>query len=107
VRGEGSFEQLSSDEISISIELETDDPMTQALGYTALLLEGACSDQTEPADFEGALAQSEVFDGDATGSLVVSATDLAALLTAPHAILITNGPGDLNLACADVGRLGV
>jgi hypothetical protein len=100
VTGLASFSQLSPDEIAISIDLETDQPAP--LGFVALLLPGTCSDQTEPADFAGALVQSETFNAGETAELVISTTDLASILTAPHAILVANGPGDQNLACADL-----
>jgi hypothetical protein len=100
VTGQASFSQLSADEIAISIDLETDQPAP--LGFIALLLAGTCADQTEPADFAGAVAQSETFAAGEAAQLLISTTDLAQILTAPHAILIANGPGDQNLACADL-----
>jgi hypothetical protein len=100
VTGQASFSQLSADEIAISIALETDQPAP--LGFIALLLAGTCSDQSEPADFAGAIAQSETFSDGETAELVISATDLAGILMAPHAILVANGAGDQNLACADL-----
>ncbi len=100
ITGQASFSQLSADEIAITIDLETDQPAP--LGFIALLLAGTCADQTEPADFAGAIAQTETFSAGETAELVISATDLGGILTAPHAILVANGPGDQNLACADL-----
>lgn len=99
VTGQATFSQPSADQIAISIDLESDQPAP--LGFVALLLAGTCAEQTEPADFAGALAQS-IFDDGEVAQLVISTTELGAVLTAPHAILITNGPGDQNLACADL-----
>ncbi|MCV0402524.1 MAG: hypothetical protein K5924_02310 [Chloroflexi bacterium] len=95
-----SFDGSAEDGVAISIrnvESDYDNP----LGFAALLLEGTCAEQTEP-DFEGAI-DVVTFDQGENAELLVSTEQLGEILASPHSILITNGPGDLMLACADIG----
>ena len=70
--------------------------------FVVLVSPGTCADQTEPADFAGAYKKMTVKVGKEAES--VATFDLAPVLAGPHAILLTNAPGDHNLACGDIAQ---
>lgn len=99
VTGEVNFSQ-TADAIVISIEnVESD--FVVLTGYAAHLLPGACADHSEPAEFDSAI-ETESFGEGETAELLVTTEDMQSVLATPHSILLTNGAGDLNLACVDI-----
>jgi hypothetical protein len=102
VTGLAHFNQLTEDSFSISIDVETSSEGA-AQGFAVLLLSGTCADQSEPADFQGALFTESFGPGDTPAfAFVVSRDELEGILTSAHSILVTDAPGLHNLACGDI-----
>ena len=101
VTGVARFEQLTEGDLAISVG-EMQSEFESPLGYAALILRGTCAEQSEPADFDGAI-DVQAFDEGESAMFQVSPDQLLEILSSPNSILVTNGPGDHNLACADIG----
>jgi hypothetical protein len=98
--GEAHFASQGTDEVAVTVTLEGTEELSTFDAFTLLVLPGTCAEQSEPADFASALDQETVDLGTEAESPVV--VPLAELVDSPHSILVTNAPGDRNLACGDI-----
>lgn len=105
VSGTARFNQLTGDQVSISLDIEDNSEFGyDDFGFAALLLSGTCegrSTEGQRADFEAALDTTS-FEAGETGALVISADQLAEIMAAPLSILIADRPGISNLACGEI-----
>lgn len=102
VSGTAGF-TLQGGDVAMRLELGgTDQLLPFPNEVSVWIVPGTCAEQTEPLDVPSAIARGtvDIEGGVATEPVLVS---LAAITTAPHSILVTNAPGDLNLACGEIG----
>lgn len=99
VSGEAHFAAEGSDEVAITVTLQgAEDLMFGA--FHLLVLPGTCDELSEPSDWDLALDDRSVSLGEEAESPVVVALD--EILGTPHLVLVTNAPGDHNLACGEI-----
>ena len=99
VSGEAQFAADEGNELAITVTLQgADDLMFGA--FHLLVLPGTCAEVPEPADWDSALDDRDVDLGEEADSPVVVTID--EILGSPHLVLVTNAPGDHNLACGDI-----
>ena len=102
VSGTAGF-TLQGGDVAMSLELGgTDQLLPFPNEVSVWIMPGTCAEQTEPVDVPSAIARGtiDIEGGVATEPVIIS---LAAITAAPHSILVTNAPGDLNLACGEIG----
>ncbi len=102
VSGTAGFTLQGSD-VAMTLELGGTDQLVPFPNEVSVwILPGTCAEQTEPLDVPSAIARGtvDIEGGIATEPVLIP---LAAITAAPHSILVTNSPGDLNLACGEIG----
>lgn len=104
VSGVAHFTAEGSDQVAISVELEgTNELLPFANTVTLAVIAGTCADMPEPAvSSAGDVGHQtvDVTNGKGEESLVVS---LGTITASPHSVLVATAPGDINLACGDIG----
>jgi hypothetical protein len=102
VSGTAGF-TLQGGDVAMTLELGgTDQLLPFPNEVSVWIMPGTCAEQTEPVDVPSAIARGtvDIEGGVATEPVMIP---LAAITAAPHSILVTNAPGDLNLACGEIG----
>jgi hypothetical protein len=102
VSGSAGFTVQGTD-VAVNLELAGTSQLQPFPDEVAVfIVPGRCADVTQPPNVANAVASAtvDVEGGTATEPVVVP---LAAVTAAPHAILVTTAPGDINLACGDIG----
>ena len=99
VSGEAHFAAEGSDEVAITVTLQGAEDLLFG-AFHLLVLPGTCDELSEPADWDPALDDRNVTLGEEAESPVVVALD--EILGSPHLVLVTNAPGDHNLACGEI-----
>lgn len=99
VSGEAHFAAEGIDEVAITVTLQGAEDLLFG-AFHLLVLPGTCDELSEPADWDSALDDRDVNLGEEADSPVVVALD--EILGSPHLVLVTNAPGDHNLACGEI-----
>jgi hypothetical protein len=102
VSGTASF-TLQGADVAMTLELGgTDQLLPFPNEVSVWIVPGTCAEQTQPLDVPSAIARGtvDIEGGVATEPVIIP---LAAITAAPHSILVTNAPGDVNLACGAIG----
>ena len=99
VSGEAHFAAEGTDEVAITVTLQGAEDLLFG-AFHLLVLPGTCDELSEPADWDPALDDRDVNLGEEAESPVVVALD--EILGSPHLVLVTNAPGDHNLACGEI-----
>ncbi len=102
VSGTASF-TLQGADVAMTLELGgTDQLLPFPNEVSVWIVPGTCAEQTQPLDVPSAIARGtvDIEGGVATEPVIIP---LAGITAAPHSILVTNAPGDVNLACGGIG----
>lgn len=92
------FQPSAGGSVDIAVTMTSREPQFNAYGL--LVVPGSCADQPDEPNFDDAVINVTIPD-DSTDE-VAATVALTEILASPHAILISNAPGNASLACGDI-----